>query len=286
MSLKDRYINFKKWQKQPFSVAPLDDQAHICATCDTKFKGNFCPRCGQSAKVEPRMSLWKTILLILDVWGLGNRGMFRTLRDLILRPGYLICDYLNGKRSAYFPPFKLLFLLTALSLFMGHGFNLIHENYQSVPEIFSTEQNPDNDAKSQIEVGFITWVSSIISFQQEYPALFQLCFICFAGYFFYIFFKNSKILGKIEFNEFFIGLVYMVDMYILYSVFFRFFGYFGMERAVKVFLPFLYLIPLKQLSGFGWWNTIFRSLAGLSIGVIFLGVILIGMILLSFLIFK
>jgi hypothetical protein len=25
---------------------------------------------------------------------MGNRGMFRTLRDLILRPGYLIRDYI------------------------------------------------------------------------------------------------------------------------------------------------------------------------------------------------
>ena len=53
--------------------------------------------------------------LFLDVWGMGNRGMFRTLRDLILRPGYLIRDYISGMQMAYFPPFKLLFLLTALS---------------------------------------------------------------------------------------------------------------------------------------------------------------------------
>ena len=44
----------------------------------------------------------------LDIWGLGNRPMFRTLRELFWRPGYMVRDYLNGHRQFYFPPFKLL----------------------------------------------------------------------------------------------------------------------------------------------------------------------------------
>ena len=51
-------------------------------------------------------------LNFLDVWGLGNRGMFRTIRDLVLRPGYMIRDYLKGMQMAYFPPFNMFFLLT------------------------------------------------------------------------------------------------------------------------------------------------------------------------------
>ncbi len=47
------------------------------------------PPCGQSARIG-RYSFRKAALLFLDVWGLGNRGLFRTLRDLLLRPGYMI----------------------------------------------------------------------------------------------------------------------------------------------------------------------------------------------------
>ena len=68
------------------------------------------------------------MLLFLDVWGMGNRGMFRTLRDLILRPGYLIRDYISGMQMVYFPPFKLLFLLTALLLVVDSGVILKGEN--------------------------------------------------------------------------------------------------------------------------------------------------------------
>ena len=51
-------------------------------------------------------------------------GGFRSLRDLMFRPGYMIRDYLRGMQSAYFPPFKMFFLLAALSLVIEHGFDL------------------------------------------------------------------------------------------------------------------------------------------------------------------
>ena len=54
--------------------------------------------------------------------------MFRTIRDLILRPGYMIRDYLQGMQMAYFPPFKMFFLLVALSLIVETGFNVKMEN--------------------------------------------------------------------------------------------------------------------------------------------------------------
>ena len=71
-----------------------------------------------------RFSFKKAFMLFLDVWGMGNRSMIRTIRDLMLRPGYLIRDYLSGMQSAYFPPFKLFFLLVAFSLIVEHGLSL------------------------------------------------------------------------------------------------------------------------------------------------------------------
>ena len=69
-----------------------------------------------------------TALLFLDVWGLGNRSMFRTLRDLLFRPGYMIRDYLGGMQMAYFPPFKMFFILIAISVLVSSGFNIKGQN--------------------------------------------------------------------------------------------------------------------------------------------------------------
>ena len=123
MNLKEKYREFKEWQLRPYQVAPLIPQEHTCATCGTTFQGNYCPRCGQSARIG-RYSLKSAFLLFLDVWGLGNRSMFRSVRDLLLRPGYMIRDYLSGMQMAYFPPFKMYFLLIALSMIVDSSFSV------------------------------------------------------------------------------------------------------------------------------------------------------------------
>ena len=118
---------FRIWQRRPYEVAPLSEESHECSSCKTVFTGNYCPRCGQPSEVG-RFSFKKALLLFLDVWGIGNRSMFRSLRDLMFRPGYMIRDYLRGMQSAYlndgvgdaFPTFlvvKYLGLIGIVSLY-------------------------------------------------------------------------------------------------------------------------------------------------------------------------
>ena len=140
-NLHNRYKRYREWKLEPHQVAPLSEEQHECATCGTHYEGNYCPRCGQSARIG-RYSFKKAILLFLDVWGLGNRGMFRSIRDLILRPGYMIRDYLRGMQMAYFPPFKMFFLLLALWLVVDSGLNIQFvnrdkQNEKETEQIFS-----------------------------------------------------------------------------------------------------------------------------------------------------
>ena len=112
---------FHLWQIRPHEVAPLSNTQCKCACCGTEYVGNFCPRCGQSASVK-RFSLKQALDLFLDVWDVNNRSVFRTMRDMLLRPGYMIRDYLNGMQAGYFSPFKMFFLLATLSLLVENGF--------------------------------------------------------------------------------------------------------------------------------------------------------------------
>lgn len=79
--------------------------------CKTRFTGNYCPRCGQSAGVS-RFTFRQAISRTLEVWGLGNRSLPRTLLHLIYRLGYMIGDYLEDRQAPFFPPIKMLFLVT------------------------------------------------------------------------------------------------------------------------------------------------------------------------------
>lgn len=152
--IKEKYERFKEWQVKPHEVAELTADKHECATCHTEFHGNYCPRCGQKSSVG-RYSFKTAFLLFLDVWGLGNRGMFRTIRDLLFRPGYMIRDYLSGMQMAYFPPFKMFFLVITLSVLVQSGLNIrtvntLKKNKEYVAKNLDTNIKEKEDDKTDI----------------------------------------------------------------------------------------------------------------------------------------
>ena len=49
-------------------------------------------------------------------------GMLRTLIELFWRPGYMIRDYINGKRQCYMRPFHLLFVIAAIYIIAARIF--------------------------------------------------------------------------------------------------------------------------------------------------------------------
>lgn len=253
---KEKYRQFREWQERPYEVQPMSQEEHDCATCSTHYTGNYCPRCGQSASIG-RYSFKNAILLFLNVWGLGNRGMFRTLRDLIFRPGYMIRDYLSGMQMAYFPPFKLLFLLTALSVIVAHGVNLRGRtvDQQRQEAIDMVTQNSDG---SGIEMPVLDAVNRTLDLQERFPNLLSLTTIFFLTVFYYLFFRKSKNIPDLRFSEFLIAMIYTANMLTIYEVFLAFIG---ADAFQITYSSVLTVIPLKQLSGFSWIRTILSMVA-------------------------
>jgi hypothetical protein len=285
--LREKYLRFKEWQQRPYQVAPMLQEEHDCPTCGTHFEGNYCPRCGQSAKIG-RYSFKKAFLLFLDVWGLGNRGMFRTLRDLILRPGYMIRDYLQGMQMAYFPPFKMFFLLTALSILVETGFNIKWENrIQLVEEQVSQniiqaldekKQGVEEDTKKALEEGQQTYddVSrKIYEWVIKHISLVTIVILLLLSGPLYLLFRKSPAYPGIKFSEFFVTMVYITNMLAIYSIVFNFFCLFYEAEICSYVLT---IIPLKQLSGYSYWRTILRGLVAL---ILFTIVILVISFLIS-----
>ena len=280
-TIKERYAAFREWQQRPYEVAPLLAEEHDCPTCHTHYMGNYCPRCGQSARIG-RYSFKNALLLFLDVWGLGNRGMFRTLRDLLLRPGYMIRDYLSGMQMAYFPPFKMLFLLTTLSILVAHGLNIkgTSQKERQRQELISmqttsAEEHPDAGDVAADEFNK-KWIDRVYNIQEHYPNLLSLGFIVLMSSFYYIFFRKSKTIPDLRYSEFFIGMVYTANMLSIYETVMTFFC---LPVQVVSYASVLTVIPLKQLSGFTWKRTILSMLGAIVlIGVVVFGLIVIGVI--------
>jgi len=256
INLKKRLKEFREWQKRPHQVKPLSDEEHVCATCHTKYKGNFCPRCGQSAGVA-RYSFKATMLNFLDVWGLGNRSMFRTIRDLILRPGYMIRDYLSGMQMAYFPPFKMLFVLTAINLIVSYGFNIKGIDYNKAnktidkTEVVEKKQvsaSADDDF-SRNEIIITNFFKKADVWREQYPTTYTLIIISLFTLFLYVFLRHSKTIPDLRFSELMIALVYIANMVSIYQIVMKFLCIETIWIDLVVIIT--YLLALKQFSGFG-----------------------------------
>ena len=282
-SWKEYYRAFRAWQQKPYTVDPMSDEPHECATCHTQFTGNFCPRCGQSYKIG-RYSFKNAFLMFLDVWGLGNRGMFLTLRDLLLRPGYMIRDYLSGMQMAYYPPFTMFFLLTALSLLISHGFNVNGEHtseeaQEALHKGFETATISHEEEPLKMEISGLDqqkqekWnvvmkrafgvIDQVVRFQEAYPNLFSLALLVLFSGFFYIFFRKCPAIPDLRYSEFIVAMVYISNMLSVYSAFCDFFC---LHDGIELLCWLSTVVAFRQLSGFTWWRTIWSlTLAGLLI---------------------
>ncbi len=96
-------------------------EAHdrACLNCGQPLSGRFCSYCGQSAHTR-RLSIPHFIEhdLVHSFWHV-DRGIFMTLRDVVIRPGHSALAYIGGKRAGKFPIFTLLLLLIGLWLWLG-----------------------------------------------------------------------------------------------------------------------------------------------------------------------
>ncbi len=76
-------------------------------------RGQYCGSCGQRARGR-LISLWE---LLQDAFGdlfeIDSR-LWRTLIPLLIRPGRLTRDYLEGKRARYMPPFRMYLVLSVI----------------------------------------------------------------------------------------------------------------------------------------------------------------------------
>lgn len=255
---------FHIWQRRPHELAPLSEESRTCSSCGTVYQGNFCPRCGQSARVG-RFSFKKAALLFLDVWGVGNRSMFRSIRDLMLRPGFMIRDYLSGMQSAYFPPFKMFFLLAAFSLVVEHGFNFgldVNDVQDEAPKTEQTAMENTKIARHDLTVhagdkkedikwkavgnASLRFVKVMDALREKNPAIFSLLSLVLFSVPLFFFLRSSPTIPDLRYSEFIVALVYTSNMYSIYSIA----GNLLDSSILKIIAVLMIFVALKQFSGF------------------------------------
>ena len=301
---------FHVWQLKPHEVAPLSESTHECAACGTVFKGNYCPRCGQPASVG-RFSFKKAIQHFLDVWGMGNRSMFRSLRDLVLRPGYMIRDYLSGMQSAYFPPFKMFFILLTFSLIIQQGIDLDDYKTQTAkPKSESVENGKDTleialpkkdtmqnatvqkesiqnkqghnlKRKKTIDIHKSPLYSIGLTFGKimhtllnKNPAIFAFLTLMLFSWPLYFFLRRSPNIPDLRFSEFVVTMAYTSNSFTIFSMLGNLLDL-GILKIISVIMVF---VTLSQFSGYKKRQILGYLLISLMISTICLVLVVLGVI--------
>lgn len=253
---------YNLWLKRPYEVDKLSEEHHKCNSCGTEYTGNYCPRCGQSAKVG-RFTFKAAIEQFLDVWGVGNRSFFRTIRDLMLRPGYVIRDYLKGMRSAYFPPFAMFFILATFSLLVEHGINFDSMENAEINDMKETVEKIDknatletidaekqNQASDEVDPMMEKIMSEILipinALEKNNPALLTLILLIIGSLPLFFFFRHTPNFPNLYFSEFIVALTYTSNAVIIYDTLGVLINtiIFGIIEILIIF------VALKQFSGY------------------------------------
>jgi len=97
-----------------------------CLNCSYDFTAGkmekFCPECGQE-NTDKRIGVSTLILDFLGDYFTFDSKLFRSLRHLVLSPGYLTSSFNGGKRIRYIPPLRMYIFISFL-FFLGLRFTI------------------------------------------------------------------------------------------------------------------------------------------------------------------
>ncbi len=102
----------------------------VCQNCSNQFDGNFCNECGQKAATH-RFTLHEWLHEIPHSIFHVDSGFFHTFKNLCVRPGNMIREYLGGRRKEYFSPFLYVLIMCGVYVVVSHLFaDAAHEKIE------------------------------------------------------------------------------------------------------------------------------------------------------------
>ncbi|WP_379967520.1 DUF3667 domain-containing protein [Epilithonimonas sp. UC225_85] len=94
-----------------------------CKNCGHHFEGKFCNHCGQTADTH-RIDFHYLKHEIPHSFFHINPGLLYTSKQLFIRPGHSIREYLEGKRINHSQPLSFILILAGFYILLCHWFHL------------------------------------------------------------------------------------------------------------------------------------------------------------------
>ena len=226
------------------SYKPLGKKRHRCKNCELNFVGKYCPRCGQEADSGGK-SEWKNLKEgILEPFDIEKRSLPRTLWQLLWRPGYLIDDYLSGKRQRYSAPINTLILVGVVFMMIQ---NLIGSEAVTQAELYVP-----GEGRLFID-DYMAWSAKNKGWSYMVACLYVMLTT-------WVFFDHSPRHNRHTLVQGLYIQVFLFTEMLMIGIFFDFIELFvEVNDAIVLLWAFFYLFALGPLFGYGIWGTLWRS---------------------------
>lgn len=242
-------------QQQPTMHTVITDEQHVCANCSTSFTGRFCPQCGLRASRQ-RMTAKSVVQGFLDIWGFGSQPMLRSIHELFWRPGYMMRDYLTGHQPLYFPPFKMITIMTLIFAIVCSLRNI----EPNVDDAFVYGDVFQRYGASTLVISIFAVIDEILLWLHTHPA-----YSAIAAGIFYIVASWIVFLRRMTFFEVFFSQIYIsCQMQIVGTLWVLFTGSEAYYNVPPFAVPMLIGLPLlcydyAQLYRLRLWPALWRT---------------------------
>lgn len=234
MNLKEQFARFRAWQKAPIHYPDISPEEHTCANCGHRFRGNFCPVCRQEAG-DGRIT-WRWVFkTVMVVWGMDSRSLPYSLLQLILRPGYLIGEYISGHRQVSFTPLKMLLLVALL--------------YAVILQLAGINTGADTTNSLNTNLSLL---NDIYSWLSTHPGWNKLAFTVIMILPTWVLFRFAPRHTRHTLPEGAFIQIFMATLMLLITLVAH------ISNWLNLLIPIYYYITYRQLFGYGWWGTLWR----------------------------
>ena len=95
-----------------------------CANCGMDINGNYCQQCGEKVVTSSDFTLITILQNAVDSFVNIDGKAFRTAKLFIAKPGFLVKEYLEGRRVPYMKPFQVFIWCNIIFFFFLGTFDI------------------------------------------------------------------------------------------------------------------------------------------------------------------
>lgn len=141
-----------------------------CLNCNAQVAGRYCHVCGQENVEIEESFLQLASHFAYDIIHYDGK-FWKTLKVLLLKPGFLTREYLRGKRASYLHPIRMYVFTSAVFFIVLFGFIIKKDSVQEASEAMNKQQVNERIAQLQDSLRQTKDSARIVKVQEEIHGL-------------------------------------------------------------------------------------------------------------------